>query len=279
METALRDENMEALEVELLLEGFYRRYGYDFRGYAFASIRRRLLAAMGDEGLASLTALLDRTLRDSECARRILLKLTVHTTALFRDPGFYVAFRQKVAPWLRGLDFLRLWVAGCSTGEEAYSIAILLEEEGLYERCRLYATDLCEDTLALARRGVYPLMHMKDYSENYLAAGGAKSLSDYYSADGENAVLAPALRRNMVFAPHNLVTDASFNEFHLLLCRNVMIYFRKPLQDRVLRLLDASLAAPAVLALGHGESLRFSPIEERYEALDEKERLYRKMRA
>lgn len=277
METVLRNEDMDALEVELLLEGFCRQYGYDFRGYAFASIRRRLLAAMEDEGLASLTALLDRALRDPECARRILLKLTVHSTALFRDPGFYVAFRQKVVPWLQGLDFIRFWVAGCSTGEEIYSVAILLEEVGLYGRCRLYATDLAEDTLALARRGVYPLMHMKQYSENYLAAGGAKSLSDYYSADEENAVLAPVLRRNMVFAAHNLVTDASFNEFHVLLCRNVMIYFRRPLQDRALGLLDASLAAPGVLALGRGESLRLSPIEERYETLDETERLYRKV--
>lgn len=279
METTLPGKDLEALEVELLLEGFYRQYGYDFRSYAFASIRRRLLAAMGDEGLPTLTSLLDRALRDPDCARRILLELTVHTTALFRDPGFYAAFRAKVVPWLEGVDFIRLWVAGCSTGEEAYSLAILLEEAGLYDRCRLYATDLAEDTLALARRGIYPLVHMRQYSENYLAAGGAKSLSDYYTADGENAVLAPALRRNMVFAAHNLVTDASFNEFHVLLCRNVMIYFRKPLRDRVLRLLDESLATPGVLALGRGESLRFSTLEERYEALDEQERLYRKVRA
>jgi chemotaxis protein methyltransferase CheR len=209
---------------------------------------------------------------------RLLLGLTVHTTAMFRDPGFYSELRRNVLPRLGTYPFLRIWVAGCSTGEEVYSLAILLEEEGLAARSRVYATDLSEAVLERAKRGIYPLAALKDYTENYIQAGGRRSLSEYYTADDDHAVFRPALRERIVFAAHNLATDSSFNEFQLILCRNVMIYFKKPLQDRVHQLLYESLGRLGVLALGRSETMQATPFEPSYQELNGAERIYQKVR-
>jgi chemotaxis protein methyltransferase CheR len=267
----------EAVEVRLLLEGIHAQYGYDFRDYASASIRRRIIRRVEAEGLSSISALLERVLHDPACMERLIVALTVHVTSMFRDPGFYRAFRQKVVPLLRTYPFVRVWMAGCSTGEEVYSMAILLEEEQLYDRARLYATDLSDGVLRTARDGIFPLRSMKEYSENYLAAGGKGSLSDYYTAAYDKALFRKALQQNLVFAQHNLVTDGSFNEFQVILCRNVMIYFNKTLQDRVHRLLHSSLVRLGVLGLGRKESLRFTPHEAAYGEIDRQQRLYRRL--
>jgi chemotaxis protein methyltransferase CheR len=267
----------EEVEIGLLLEGIFRQYGYDFRSYALASIRRRILNVVRAEELNSISGLQERVLHDSACMERLLTALTVHVTAMFRDPGFYWAFRAKVAQALETYPFVRIWHAGCSTGEEVYSLAILLSEEGLYSRCRIYATDLSERVLQRARDGIFPLGAMKEYTENYVKAGGKAAFSEYYTARYDHAVFRPALRENVVFAPHNLVTDGSFNEFNVILCRNVMIYFDRALQNRVHELFYKSLARLGVLGLGKKESLRFTPYEDCYQELDGQERLYRKL--
>jgi chemotaxis protein methyltransferase CheR len=273
---AARPEDLEELEVELLLEAVFRRYGFDFRGYAPASLKRRLWRRVRAEGLPGIAALQERLLRDELCMERLLLDLSINVTAMFRDPSFYVAFRAKVVPLLRTYPFLRVWVAGCSTGEEVYSLSILLREEGLSDRVRIYATDINELVLDRARAGVFPLDRMKEYTENYQRAGGTRAFSEYYVAAYDGARFDPALTDNVVFARHNLVQDGSFNEFHVILCRNVMIYFDRALQARVLDLLGDSLATFGILVLGHKESIRFTEQESRFEELDPAEKIYRK---
>jgi chemotaxis protein methyltransferase CheR len=260
-----------------LLDGIFRRYGYDFRNYAQASIRRRIMGYATSEEVRSVAELEARVLEDGACMERLLTVLTVHVTAMFRDPGFYQAFREKVVHALGTYPFVRIWHAGCSTGEEVYSLAIALTEEGIYDRCRIYATDLSEIVLQNARAGIFPLRAMKEYTENYLKAGGKAEFSEYYTAAYDHAVFRPELRGNIVFAPHNLVTDGSFNEFNVILCRNVMIYFNQALQNHVHDLLYRSLSRLGVLGLGRKESLRFTPHEQQYQELDGVERLYRKV--
>lgn len=267
---------LETVEIQSLIEAVYQHTGYDFRNYAPASLRRRILAALPAEKLTTISALQDRILHDSECFQRFLDAITVNVTAMFRDPHFYVAFRAKVVPLLRVHPFFRLWCAGCSTGEEVYSLAILLEEEGLYDHCRIYATDLNEGALQKAKDGVLPLAIMAEYTSNYQKAGGKRDFSAYYTAAYDHAIIAGTLKRNIVFAQHNLVTDASFNEFHAILSRNVMIYFNQTLQARVHNLIYDSLAQWGVLCLGDKESLRFSPHEKDYEAVVEGEKVYRR---
>ena len=271
------ESDREEIEIGLLLEGIFRRYGYDFRNYARASIRRRILNSARAEGVRTISGLQERVLHDAPCMERLLAALTVHVTAMFRDPGFYRAFREKVVHALETYPFVRIWHAGCSTGEEVYSLAILLTEEGLYSRCRIYATDLSELVLQTAKTGIFPLSAMKEYTENYVKAQGKASFSEYYTARYDHAVFRPALRENIVFAPHNLVTDGSFNEFNVILCRNVMIYFDRDLQNRVHELFHKSLVRLGVLGLGRKESLRFTPHEDCYQEIDGPERLFRKM--
>lgn len=274
---AARDE-LERVEVDLLLEGIFRRYGFDFREYAPASLKRRLWRRIHAEGLRSVSGLQERVLHDPACMERLLLDLSINVTSMFRDPTFYVALREQVVPLLRTYPFARVWVAGCSTGEEVYSLAILLDEEGLYDRSRIYATDINEAVLDRARAGVFPLDKMQGYTENYIRGGGKRAFSEYYVAAYDGARFSRSLTDNVVFAQHNLVSDRSFNEFNLIMCRNVMIYFDKSLQDNVHRLFYESLAPFGVLALGHKESVAFSPYGDRYEELDQQERLYRKFR-
>jgi chemotaxis protein methyltransferase CheR len=271
-------EEIERTEIELLLEGIYRVYGFDFRSYAYASMKRRLVHRMREEGLDTVSALQNRVLHDAACMERLLLDLTVNVTSMFRDPTFYVAFREKVVPLLRTYPFIRLWHAGCSSGEEVYSMAILLKEADLYDRTRIYATDINEAVLRRAKEGIYPLANMQEYTRNYLRAGGRQSFSEYYTAKYDAALFDPALTANVVFSQHNLVTDHSFSEFNAILCRNVMIYFDKNLQTRVHDLFYDSLVRFGILALGRKESLRFTKHESRYEKLDAQERIYRKVR-
>lgn len=276
--TATSAPDVEELETELLLSAVARRYGYDFRQYAAASLKRRLRRAMQEEQVRTLSALQERLLHDPQALTRFVSTLSVHVTGMFRDPAVYKAIRNRVVPTLRTWPFVRIWHAGCSTGEEVYSLAVVLHEEGLLERCRIYATDLSEELLETARRGVYPLHAMRDYTVAYHKAGGQADFSEYYRAGATHAILRDDLRRHVVFSQHNLVSDRSFNEFHLILCRNVMIYFDKDLRDRVHELLHESLVMFGVLVLGARESLRFSPLHERYEVLDEALRLYRRVR-
>jgi chemotaxis protein methyltransferase CheR len=270
--------DLEKIELDCLLEAVYRRYGFDFREYAPASLRRRVNRRVKLEELPSISALQHQLLRNPDVMQRLLLDLSINVTAMFRDPTFHLAFREKVIPLLRTYPFARIWVAGCSTGEEVYSLAILLTEEELYDRTRIYATDINEAVLERARLGVFPLSKMQDYTRNYISAGGKRAFSDYYVSAYDGAAFDRALVRNVVFAQHNLASDQSFNEFHVIVCRNVMIYFERSLQQRVFDLFDESLARLGILALGHKESLRSSTLAERYEELDPAERLYRKTR-
>lgn len=272
-----RDE-LERVEIDLLLEGIYRRYGFDFREYAPASLKRRLWRRIHAEKLTSVSGLQELVLHDAACMERLLLDLSINVTSMFRDPSFYVAFRRKVVPLLRTYPFTRIWVAGCSTGEEVYSLAIVLQEENVYDKARIYATDINESVLDRARAGVFPLEKMQEYTQNYITAGGMRAFSEYYVANSVGSRFTPSLIENVVFAQHNLVSDRSFNEFNTIVCRNVMIYFDKSLQDRVHRLFYDSLARFGVLALGHKESIKFSPHEERYEELDGEERIFRRTR-
>jgi chemotaxis protein methyltransferase CheR len=271
------DSQLEKMEIELLLEAIYRHYGFDFRSYAFSSIRRRIWKRINAEGLSNVTALQERILHDSNVMERLLLDLSINVTAMFRDPGFYRAFRDDVVPLLRTYPFIRVWHAGCSTGEEVYSMAILLEEEGLLARSRLYATDINEVVLQQARAGIFPLERMQEYTENYIKAGGKRSFSEYYTAKYDGALFSPTLTEHVVFSQHNLVTDRSFSEFNVILCRNVLIYFDKSLQARVQGLFYDSLVHFGILGLGSKESLKFSQYEDCYEQIAA-EKIYRKIR-
>jgi chemotaxis protein methyltransferase CheR len=233
---------------------------------------------MDGEKVETISALQNLLLHDPAVMERLLLDLSVNVTAMFRDPSFFLSFREKVVPMLRTYPFARLWVAGCSTGEEVYSLAILLAEEGLSDRVRIYATDINEAVLEQARLGVFPLDKMQEYTQNYIRAGGARSFSEYYVARYDGARFARELADGVVFAQHNLVSDATFNEFHVITCRNVLIYFAQPLQERVHRLFYDSLATFGVLALGQKETIRFSPHEDEFEELDAEERLFKKVR-
>ena len=271
------DPSLERIEIELLLEAVHRHYGFDFRGYAYSSLRRRVWKRIQAEGLGTVSALQDRVLHDSEVMERLLDDLSVTVTAMYRDPGFYREFRETVVPILRTYPFIRIWHAGCSTGEEVYSMAILLHEEDLYDRARVYATDMNEAVLRRAREGIFPLDRMQEYTENYIRAGGRRSFSEYYTSGYSGALFDASLRRNVVFAQHNLVTDGSFTEFNVVLCRNVLIYFDKALQTRVHGLFYDSLTMFGILALGSKESLRFSKYDGCYEPLVQSEKIYRKI--
>jgi chemotaxis protein methyltransferase CheR len=274
---ARASDDLERIEVQVLLEAIYQHYGFDFRGYALGSLKRRLWRRAYAEKVETMSALQDRVLHDPAVMERLLLDLSINVTSMFRDPTFFKALREKVVPHLRTYPFIRIWNAGCSTGEETFSLAILLREEGLYDRTRIYATDINEAVLGYARAGSFPLEKMRVYTENYIRAGGTESFSSYYTTDGDTARFNPDLIEQVVFAQHNLVSDAPFNEFNVIVCRNVMIYFGKTLQDRVHELFYESLDPFGILALGHKESIKFTKYEDRYEALDAPEKLYRKM--
>jgi chemotaxis protein methyltransferase CheR len=268
---------LEDIEVKLLVEGIYQYYGFDFRNYSFASLKRRIRKAVESEGLNSISALQEQILHDPESLKRFLLGVTVNVTSMFRDPSFFLAFRQRVVPLLRTYPYIRIWHAGCSEGQEVYSMAILLQEEGIYNRCRIYATDTNEGVLKRAKTGIYPLGLMQEYTQLYMQSGGKQSFSEYYTAAYGSAIFRNSLKENIVFSQHNLVTDGSFNEFQVIICRNVLIYFDRTLQKRVHRLFHESLCPFGILALGRQESLRFNPFEPEYELLEKTEKIYRRL--
>jgi chemotaxis protein methyltransferase CheR len=267
---------VEQIELTLLLEGIYQRWGYDFRGYSRASLLRRVGEFMGRQGCTRIGDLTARVLHDEPLFQALVQQFSVPVTEMFRDPAVYLALRRQVVPYLRTYPFIKIWHAGCASGEEVYSLAILLEEEGLYDRCTIFATDLNEAALERARAGVYPLASVQEYTENYQRAGGLRSFGEWYQAGYDRVVLPSSLRRNVTFARHNLATDHVFSEVHLVLCRNVLIYFDRPLQDRAIGLFEESLIHDGFLCLGTRETLAFSARREAFSELSRPCRIYRK---
>ncbi|MDX8391139.1 MAG: protein-glutamate O-methyltransferase CheR [Mariprofundaceae bacterium] len=265
---------IEDLELKLLLEGVYQRYGYDFRNYAHASIKRRIKRHMGMHEIASVSQLQDRVLHDAGLMDELLMDISVHVTDMFRDADFYRVFRQKVVPLLHTFPLFHIWHAGCSTGEEVYSLAILLHEEGLLDRARIYASDINEKALKTAREGIYSIDKMKTSISNYHASGGHADFSEYYIARYNNIMFDPDLRRHITFCNHNLATDAPFHEFEVILCRNVMIYFNNQLKTHAIELFHQSLSPLGLLALGAKESVH---PEKYFESFDAQARIYRKV--
>jgi len=265
------------IELRMLVEAVYLKYNYDFRDYTGASQKRRVLAALKAMACATVSELQARVMHDPAAFTRLLQFLTIPVTEMFRDPEYFLAVRQQVAPVLKTYPSLNVWVAGCSTGEEVYSLAILLQEEGLLERTQIYATDINPDALEAARRGVMPLERMRLYTENYQKSGGKRAFSDYYTAAYGGALFERSLVENVTFADHSLATDSVFAETHFISCRNVMIYFNRRLQNRVLGLFHESLCHRGFLGLGSKESIEFSSHAQRFEVMSRRERLYRKV--
>ncbi len=272
----MNSKELEELEIELLLTAIYRYYGFDFRDYAQASLKRRVYRQVNEEKLNTISELSAKLLHDSQTMERLLKGLSINVTSMYRDPHFYISFREKVIPLLRTYPFFRIWHAGCSTGEEVYSMAILLHEAGLSKRCRIYGTDINQNVLEVAKSGVIPLDRMKLYTQNYIQAGGTRSFSEYYTARYSGALFSQEIRENIIFAQHNLVSDASFNEFDVIVCRNVMIYFNKDLQNNVHKLFYESLSPSGILALGSKETLKFSEFEQFYKVIDNEEKIYKR---
>ncbi|TYP90962.1 chemotaxis protein methyltransferase CheR [Sphingobacterium allocomposti] len=263
-------------ELEVLLADISVLYGYDFTQYSKASLKRRVNRICLLDKFASFAELRYRLTHYPEYLQRFIEEITVNVTEMFRDPTFYKALREKVFPQLGTYPFIRIWLAGCSTGEEAYSIAILLKEANLYHKSLIYATDLNPGVLETAQKGIYAINQMRQYSENYILSGGREDFSSYYRANYEMVKFNADLREKMIFSTHNLVSDSSFNAFQLVVCRNVLIYFEKELQNKVLRLFDDSLDPLGFLALGAKETLRFSNLEKQYKQLDS-EKIWRKL--
>lgn len=272
----MRRAAIEDVEVQLLLDALFLHYHYDFRHYARASMKRRLVQARERLGFESISALQTAVLHDETLLPKLLNFLTVQVSEMFRDPSYYRTLREQVIPHLRTYPSLKVWVAGCSQGEELYSLAILFHEEGLADKTIFYATDINPAALRAAEAGVYPLDRIRKFTENHQQAGGVSSLSDYYVADYGHAVFDKALRAQTVFSDHSLATDASFGEMHLISCRNVLIYFDRDLQDRAIGLMADSLLRQGFLGLGSKESLRFSTHNDAFSAFVPEEKIYRR---
>jgi chemotaxis protein methyltransferase CheR len=266
----------EDIEIRLLLEAIFRRYHYDFRGYAMASVKRRLIQAREHFHCQTFSALQDMILHDPGMMTAMLPYLTIQVSELFRDPLYFKAVREKIVPHLKTYPSLKVWIAGCSTGEELYSFAILFREEGLFDRTLFYATDINHDALKKAEAGVYSLDRIKLFTENHRLSGGKVSLSDYYTAAYGAASFDKSLRKNVVFSDHSLATDAVFAETHMISCRNVLIYFDRDLQDRAITLFKGSLARKGFLGLGSKETLRFSSSADAFSDFAQDERIYQK---
>lgn len=267
---------VEDVEIRLLLEGLQRIYGYDFRDYAEASIKRRLNHWLAESEFATFSQAQSHLLRDRGAFESLVRGITVNVTEMFRDPAFFKAVREQVVPFLKTYPFVKIWHAGCATGEEAYSMAILLNEEGMAGRYRMYATDINETVLQKASEGIIPMAEMQRFTRNYQKGGGCASFADYYTARYDRAILSAALKKDIVFAPHNLAVDGEFGEMNMVLCRNVMIYFKPALKERCLQLFDSSLIPGGFLCLGLKETLEKRKIGERYAELVPPLRIYRK---
>ena len=263
-------------ELRLLLEAIYFKYQHDFRHYAFSSLRRRVTLAMQRFDCRSVSQLQDRVLHEPEVFGQMLQYLTVQVSEMFRDPQYFKALRAEVVPVLKTYPSIKLWIAGCSTGEEVWSFAILLEEEGLLDRTLLYATDINAESLQAAEAGVYARDRVAQFTTNYLLAGGKHSLSDYYHAAYDGAVFDRALKSRVLFADHSLATDTVFSEVHMVSCRNVLIYFDRPLQDRAIGLFRDALVRRGFLGLGAKESLRLTSHADAFAEISPSSRIYRK---
>lgn len=274
--TTSRLENTQ-IELALLTEAIFLKYGYDFRNYSEAHLRRRIKHALIKLGVPNISALQHEVLYDKGTFELLLAELSINVTEMFRDPSFYRALRETVVPILKTYPFVKIWHAGCASGEEVYSMAILLKEEGLYERCQIYATDFNLRVLKKAKEAIFPLELIKEYTANYIASGGRQEFSDYYTAAYDSIILNKGLRERIVFSDHNLATDTVFGEMHMIVCRNVMIYFDRQLQDRTVRLFADSLCYRGLLCLGSKESLKFNAHGELFEPLDEEEKIYKKV--
>jgi len=266
--------DIKQIEIDLLVEAIYQRYGYDFRQYSQASIKRRVQHHLTKTEFQTISDLIPSILHDEQAFTSLFLDLSITVTEMFRDPWVYLALREKVIPFLKTFPFINVWQAGCATGEEVYSLAILLKEEGLYDRARIYATDFNEVALEKARARIYPLDRIKEYSRNYQKAGGQRSLADYYRAQYQSVILDASLQENVTFANHNLATDSVFSEVHLILCRNVLIYFDRTLQNRVLTIFRDSLRYNGFLCMGSKESLQFSSVKDDFVKFADKEKIY-----
>jgi len=273
----MNDAELFDLELRLLLEAVYQRYHYDFRDYALASLRRRMRHAMARFECDNMGALQHRLLHEPETFALAMQYFTVQVSEMFRDPAYFRMLREHAIPVLRTYPSIKLWIAGCSTGEEVWSLAILLQEEGLLDRAIIYATDINPDALEAAETGAFALDRMAQFSRNYLEAGGTGSLSDYYSSGYGSVVFDRRLKRNIVFADHSLATDTVFSEVHLVSCRNVLIYFQRALQDRAIGLFHEALVHRGFLGLGSKELLQFGEHADEFEACAREQRLYRKL--
>jgi chemotaxis protein methyltransferase CheR len=262
-------------EINILLNDLLEVYGYDFNFYTRASLKRRVNRLFTIDKFRNFQEFRDRIKSDTNYIKRFIEEITVNVTEMFRDSSFYRELRNVVMPVLGTHPFIRVWHAGCSTGEEVYSVAILLKEAGLLQKSLIYATDINPGVLEKAKSGIFPISNMKHYSENYIASGGLNDFSAYYTANYEGARFSQELRSKMIFATHNLVSDHSFNEFHLIVCRNVLIYFDRQLQERVLGLFDSSLSKLGYLAFGSKETLKFSDLQKKYTQVG-KEKIWRK---
>lgn len=272
----MKNPEGEHTEIDLLLETIYQRYGYDFRSYARASIVRRIRQFRSNAGCASVAEMIPRIIDDEDFASRLIRYFSIAVTELFRDPLVYRAVREKVIPLLRTWPHCKIWHAGCATGEEVYSLAIVLKEEGIYDRTTIYATDFNNEALDRARAGIYEIGRLQEATRSYQQAGGKRSFSKYYHAQYQAAAMDNSLKERVVFSSHNLASDSVFGEMHLIFCRNVLIYFNYDLQNRALGLFTESLVHGGFLCLGTKEDLQFSDFSDRYEPVDKKARIYKK---
>lgn len=270
------EKNLEQIEAELLINGIYSYYGYDFRNYAKSSLRRRIKKRLTEEGLENIAELIPLILHNRDVFNRFLRDMSITVTEMFRDPSMYKKLKELVFPTLSKLPYIKIWHAGCATGEEVYSMAIMLQEFGIFDKCHIYATDYNNESIEHAEKGIYPIGLLKKYSTNYLKAGGEQSLSDFYHAKYNSVIFNKTLKNNITFAHHNLVTDHVFTEAHLIVCRNVLIYFDHKLQDRALSLFTESLNPNGFLCLGSRESLDFSNSANTYTALNRENRIFQR---
>jgi len=269
-------DEIEEIQISLLVDAIHKRYGYDFRNYARASLKRRIRNFAGASNCETISAMISPLLHDASFAAKLIFALSVTVSEMFRDPEFFRFLRDQVIPYLKTYPFVRIWHAGCSTGEEVYSLAIVLQEEGIYDRATIFATDFNDLALDKAREGIYSLEKIKAYTSNYQRSGGAESFTKYYRTGYDAAILDATLKKNITFANHNLATDGVFSEVHLVLCRNVLIYFDKNLQDRTLGLFHESLAHGGVLALGSKESIQFAQVADFFKVMSTKWKIFQK---
>ncbi len=271
-----RDIEIEKIELKLLLDAIYGRFGYDYRDYSLAHIKRRIRKRIEEGEFRNITHYIEHILHSEGSLESIIEDFSIHTTDMFRFPEFYKALREKVCPYLRTFPSVKIWIAGCSTGEEIYSIAILLKEENLLNKAKIYATDINPKVLETASKGIYDIKHVKNWTRNYQLAGGLISFSDYYIAKFNQVKFEQDLIKNVTFHSHNLVQDGSIGEFNLVICRNVMIYFNKILQDRVVNLFYSSLSHGGILGIGSKETIKFSDKENHFSVLDKTGKIYTK---